>query len=54
MKKILEQWSGKFKIGNEISINLDNFNPKDGEEFEIELLSKRREINEDDDILSTY
>ena len=52
MKEILEQWDGKFKIGNDIHINLDDFNPKDGDEFHIELLSKRRRLD-DEDLLPT-
>ena len=47
MKEILEEWDGKFKIGDEIHMNLDTLNVKDGEDFHVQLLSKRREIEDD-------
>ena len=50
MKQILEQWSGKFEVNGEIEVNLDTLNVKDGDEFHVKLISKRREIR--DDILS--
>lgn len=53
MKEILGQWSGKFKVNGDIVLNLDDVKFKDGEDFHIELLSKQREIDEED-ILSAY
>ena len=53
MKQILEQWSGKFEVNGEIEVNLDNLNVKNGDDFHVRLLSKRREINDDrEDLLS--
>lgn len=52
MKQILEEWKGKYEVNGEINTDLYNFNPKDGDDFHITLLSKRREIS-DEDILST-
>ncbi len=51
MKQILEQWSGKFEVNGEIEMNLDTLKVKDGDNFHVKLLSKRREIN-DEDLLS--
>lgn len=48
MKEILERWDGKFKIGNDVCVNLDNLKVKDGEDFHVQLLSKRREIHDED------
>lgn len=48
MKTILEEWDGKFKIGNDVCVNLDNLDVKDGEDFHVQLLSKRREIHDED------
>lgn len=54
MKQILEQWSGKFEVNGEIEVNLDNLNVKNGDDFHVKLLSKRREINDDkEDLLPT-
>ena len=44
MKAILEQWSGKYELDGDICVDLYDFNPKDGDEFHIKLLSKRREV----------
>ncbi len=46
MKHILEQWDGKFEVDGEIYVNLDNMEMKDGDDFHITLLSKRREIRD--------
>ena len=47
MKEILEQWNGKFEIDGEIAVNLDDLKVKDGDEFHVKLLSKRREVSDD-------
>ena len=47
MKEILSEWSGKFKVGDEVCVNLDNLKVKDGDEFHVQLISKRREIEDD-------
>lgn len=52
MKQILEQWSGKFEVNGDIEMNLDTLNVRDGDSFHVKLLSKRREIS-DEDLLST-
>ena len=52
--------SGKYILNTEqlrneklnLIVNLDDFNPKDGDEFHIELLSKRRRLD-DEDLLPT-
>lgn len=54
MKQVLEQWSGKFEVNGEITVNLDTLKVKDGDNFHVKLLSKRREINDDEDLLSAY
>ena len=54
MKQVLEQWSGKFEVNGEITVNLDTLKVKDGDSFHVKLLSKRREINDDEDLLSAY
>lgn len=54
MKQILEQWSGKFKVNGEVVINLDTLKVKDGDDFHVQLISKRREIEDDEDLLSVY
>ena len=46
MKQILEQWKGKFEVDGEIYLDLNDFEFKDGEDFHITLLSKRREIKD--------
>jgi len=51
MKKILEEWTGKYVIDDEVYTDLHSFKPKDGDDFHITLLSKRREVN-DEDLLS--
>jgi len=48
MKTILEEWEGKFKVGDEVCMNLDTLKVKDGEDFHVQLLSKRREIHDED------
>lgn len=47
MKQILEKWGGKFEVGDEIDVDLHNLNVKDGDDFHVVLLSKRREIRDD-------
>ena len=47
MKQILEKWSGKFEVNGEIDVDLHNLNVKDGDDFHVVLLSKRREIRDD-------
>lgn len=47
MKQILEKWSGKFEVNDEIDVDLHNLNVKDGDNFHVVLLSKRREIRDD-------
>lgn len=47
MKQILEKWSGKFEVDDEIDVDLHNLNVKDGDDFHVVLLSKRREIRDD-------
>lgn len=47
MKQILEQWDGKFIVNDEIAVNLDDLKVKDGDEFHVRLLSKRREIDDE-------
>ena len=49
MKEILEKWSGKFKMNDEIYTDLQNVDLKDGDEFHITLLSKRREVDDEED-----
>lgn len=49
MKQILEQWTGKFVVNDEVVVNLDDLKVKDGEEFHVRLLSKRREVKERDE-----
>lgn len=51
MKQLLEQWSGKFVVNGEVEMDLHSLNVKDGDDFHVRLISKRREIN-DEDILS--
>lgn len=51
MKQILEQWSGKFIVDGEVEMNLDRLKVKDGDNFHVRLVSKNREIK-DEDILS--
>lgn len=46
MKTILEEWSGKFEVDGEIYVDLKDFEFKDGEDFHVTLLSKRREIKD--------
>lgn len=46
MKQILEQWNGKFIVNDEITVNLDDLKVKDGDEFHVRLLSKRREVDD--------
>lgn len=46
MKAILEEWKGKYEVDGEITTDLYNFNPKDGDDFHIKLLSKRRKVGE--------
>lgn len=47
MKQILEKWGGKFEVDGEIDVDLHNLNVKDGDDFHVVLLSKRREIRDD-------
>lgn len=47
MKEILAEWDGKFKIGDEVHMDLDTLDVKDGDDFHIQLLSKRREIHDE-------
>ena len=47
MKQILEKWGGKFEVDDEIDVDLHNLNVKDGDNFHVVLLSKRREIRDD-------
>lgn len=54
MKQVLEQWSGKFEVNGEITVNLDTLKVKDGDSFHVKLISKRREIDDDEDLLSAY
>lgn len=54
MKQVLEQWSGKFEVNGEIAVNLDALKVKDGDSFHVKLISKRREIEDDEDLLSAY
>ena len=54
MKQILEQWGGKFRVDDEIHNDLHDVELNDGDEFHIELLSKRRVVNEEKDLLSAY
>ncbi len=49
MKEILQKWSGKFEINNEIYTDLHDVELKDGEDFHITLLSKRREVSDIED-----
>lgn len=42
MKSILEKWKGCFDISGYISKDLKEFNPKDGDEFHIKLLTDSR------------
>lgn len=46
MIRILDQWSGKFEVDGEIYNDLYDFEYKDGEEFHIKLLAKRRELGD--------
>ena len=50
MKQILEEWKGKFEVNGEIDVNLDNLKVNDGDEFHVRLLSKRREVNDKDNM----
>ena len=43
MKKKLEKWKGKFLVNHEIVDDLKKVNIKDGDEFHIKLLAKRKE-----------
>jgi len=52
MKEVLEKWSGKYVIDDEIYTDLHNFNPKDGDEFHIVLLSRNRKVDDAKDLLS--
>lgn len=45
MKAILDEWSGKYEIDGEIYTDLYDFNPKDGDEIHITLLSKSRKVS---------
>ena len=54
MKQVLEQWSGKFEVNGESTVNLDTLKVKDGDSFHVKLISKRREIDDDEDLLSAY
>ena len=47
MKQRLEQWSGKFEVNGEIEVNLDTLKVTNGDEFHVKLISKRREIRDD-------
>ena len=53
MKQILEKWSGKFVVDDEIYTNLDRLHVKDGDDFHVRLLSKNREVDDGEDLLST-
>ena len=53
MKKILEQWSGKFEVDGEIHNDLSGIELNDGDEFHIILLSKRRVVEDEEDNLRT-
>ena len=48
MKQILEEWKGKFIVNNEVTTNLDTLDVKDGDDFHVQLISKRREIDDED------
>ena len=52
MKQILEQWNGKFIVDGDVAVNLDNLKVKDGEDFHVKLISKNREVS-DEDLLQT-
>lgn len=54
MKQVLEEWSGKFVIDNEVCTNLDTLKVKDGDDFHVRLLSKNREVDDGEDLLSAY
>ena len=47
MKQILEQWSGKFEVDNNIEMNLDTLDVKDGDDFHVLLIPKNKEIEDD-------
>lgn len=46
MKTVLEKWTGKYVVNGEVRVDLHDFNPKDGDDFHITLLSKNREIRD--------
>jgi hypothetical protein len=46
MIRILDQWTGKFEVNGEIYNDLYDFEYKNGEEFHIKLLAKRREVKD--------
>jgi len=49
MKEILEKWEGKFVVDNEVCTDLHDLKVKDGEDFHVTLLSKRRKVDEEED-----
>lgn len=51
MKEVLEKWSGKFKIDDEIHNDLYDLDLKSGDEFHVILLSKNRKVEDEEDIL---